>query len=370
MKKLLLLPCLLLSSLMAFAQEKGNMFNHMDLSVTGGSTGVGFDLSMPAGEYLRVRTGATFMPRFERKMRFNVQLVNTETQEDKELAEERFHNMKTFMKGFMGIDMSDHVDMMGSPRFHNFKLMLDVFPFKNKNWHATVGFYAGKSRVATAYNTSEGMISLMAVKMYNEMYWRCMNQQPMFVYDNDKTNMHVSADFNPMIVDGFKAYGSMSMLVGYFKEDYYAKQDILWDHDVYELDMEEGSPTQYEMVCRHQRGDVRFAEGELAYKAGEPYRLLPDLENNTIKVNAFANKFRPYVGVGYSGAISKDKRSQLSVDMGAMFWGGVPQFLTHDGIDLTRDLKNLDGQVKRYVNIAQKFKVFPVVELRFSQRIF
>lgn len=370
MKRLLLIPCLLLTSLVASAQEKGNWFNHMDLSFTAGSTGLGFDLSMPAGEYLRVRTGGTFMPRFEHKMQFNVQLVNTKQEVDKELASERFDNMKNFMKGFMGLDMSDHVDMMGSPRFNNFKMLVDVTPFKKKNWHATVGFYLGSKKVATAYNTSEGMVSLLSVKMYNEMYWRCMNEQPMIEYDNDKTNMHVSADFHPMIRSGFEAYGTMSMRVGYFKEDYYAKQDILWDHDVYELDMEEDSPTQYEMVCRHKRGEVRFQKGELAYQKGDAYYMLPEQETNTIKVDAFANRFRPYLGLGYSGALSKDKRSQISVDMGAMFWGGVPKVITHDGIDLTRDLYNLDGQVKRYVNIAQKFSVFPVVELRFSQRIF
>lgn len=337
------------------------------------------------------------MPRFEYKMLFNVQLVNgakAETPEEKEQVSERFDNMSSFMKGFTGIDVGRHVDIMGSPRFHNFKLMLDVFPFKNKNWHATVGFYAGRSNVAKAYNTQQAMTSLLAVKLYNEIYWRCMNYQPMFEYNNDKTNMHITADIAGMdeVRGAFKAYGTLSMLVGYFKEDYYAKQDIPWDHDVYEIyrpatedetpymrydeaknkwveDFENGTHVE-DPQCIHKRGDVRYHEGELAYKAGDPYYLLPDQVENMIKVNAIVNKIRPYVGVGYTGAISKDKRSQISVDLGAMFWGGVPKMLTHDGVDLARDLNRIDGQVKRYVNIAQKLNCFPVFELRFSQRIF
>ncbi len=382
MKKILVLIGLLTATFSAHAQGDRQLFNHLDASFTVGSTGLGFDLAMPASKYLRVRAGGTFMPRFEYRMRFNVQLVNGSSKVDPEEQEERFNNMRNFFKGFMGTEVADHVDMMGSPRFHNFKLMFDVFPFQKKNWHATVGFYAGRSHVAKAYNTQEGMISLLSVKMYNEMYWRCMNQQPMYQYDNDKTNMHVSADFHPMIYDGFKAYGTLSMLVGYFKEDYYAKQDILWDHDIYELDEEPGSPTQYEMVLVHERGSVRFHEGDLVYSTDEEknkelgfapggaYRILPDLESNMVKVNAFANKIRPYVGIGYSGAVSRDKRSQVSVDMGAMMWGGIPRLITHDGVDLARDLYKLDGQVKRYVNIASRLRCFPVFELRFTQRLF
>ena len=35
---------------------------------------------------------------------------------------------------------------------NNFKLLVDVHPFRNKNWHVTTGFYWGPSKVAKAEN--------------------------------------------------------------------------------------------------------------------------------------------------------------------------------------------------------------------------
>lgn len=43
-------------------------FEHLDLSLTVGSTGIGFDLAMPVNNLLQVRTGATFMPKIQRTM--------------------------------------------------------------------------------------------------------------------------------------------------------------------------------------------------------------------------------------------------------------------------------------------------------------
>ena len=75
------------------------------------------------------------------------------------------------MKGFSGYEVEDHVDMLGKPTMNNFKLLLDIFPFKNnKHWHFTAGFYWGPSQFAKADNTTEAMTSLLAVGIYNRMY--------------------------------------------------------------------------------------------------------------------------------------------------------------------------------------------------------
>ena len=53
-----------------------------------------------------------------------------------------------------------------------------------------------------------------------------------------------------------------------------------------------------------------------------------------------------------------------------MFWGGTPKVVTHDGTDLVNDVDNVRGKVGDYVEIIKKFKVFPVLNLRITRRLF
>ena len=106
------------------------------------------------------------------------------------------------------------------------------------------------------------------------------------------------------------------------------------------------------------------------YKDGTPYRLEPD-ENNMVKAQIRVNKFRPYLGFGYGGALSKkDDTYSLSFDCGMMFWGGTPKILTHDGTDLANDVDHVRGKVGDYVKIIKAFKVYPVLSLRLTRKIF
>jgi hypothetical protein len=61
---------------------------------------------------------------------------------------------------------------------------------------------------------------------------------------------------------------------------------------------------------------------------------------------------------------------QVSFDCGAMFWGGTPKVVTHDGTDLINDVENVRGKVGDYIDIIKQVKVFPVVNLRISYRLF
>ena len=63
-------------------------------------------------------------------------------------------------------DIDYEVDMVGVPTYHNAKLLVDVFPFKNKKWHFTTGFYVGPSRIAKAYNTTEDMARVLGTIPY------------------------------------------------------------------------------------------------------------------------------------------------------------------------------------------------------------
>ena len=49
-------------------------FNHMDLGLSISSTGIGADIAMPVGDYVRLRTGFTYMPKFTLKLLLKVNL--------------------------------------------------------------------------------------------------------------------------------------------------------------------------------------------------------------------------------------------------------------------------------------------------------
>ena len=41
--------------------DEYHMFNHLDASLTLGTTGIGFDVSTPVGDYAQLRVGYAFM---------------------------------------------------------------------------------------------------------------------------------------------------------------------------------------------------------------------------------------------------------------------------------------------------------------------
>lgn len=105
-------------------------------------------------------------------------------------------------------------------------------------------------------------------------------------------------------------------------------------------------------------------------KDGTPYIMEPDADN-MVSCKIKVNNFRPYLGFGYGGKLSnRSDRNWISFDCGAMFWGGTPKVITHDGMNLATDVDNIDGKVGDYVKFFKGVKVFPVLELRLTHRIF
>ena len=103
---------------------------------------------------------------------------------------------------------------------------------------------------------------------------------------------------------------------------------------------------------------------------GSPYIVEPD-ENSMVKAEVRVNTFKPYVGFGYGGRLVKgDDRYKISFDCGAMFWGGTPSILTHDGTDLAKDVRNVRGKVGDYVKLVKNVKVFPVLNVRITRTLF
>ena len=301
--------------------DTSNAFGNLDVAVTAGTTGIGFDIATPITEVLRLRGGFAFMPRWHYNMNFGIQVGN-----DPSTSKSKFTKMKALLEQMTGYNVDDNVDMIGRPTFHNFNVMLDIFPFSKKAWHLTAGVYIGSSEIAEAYNPTHEMTSLLAVGMYNNIYEKCENYDPMISWPEgyDYPDVYLPDG----IADKIYNYGRMGIHVGDYKKDVYDE------------------------------------EGNLIHKAGSPYMMEPDKES-MIRAKMKANKVKSYIGFGYEGRlIDGNDRVKISFDAGAMLWGGVPDIYTHDGTNMTKDLTNISGKVGDYVDIAKQFKVYPVLNVR------
>jgi hypothetical protein len=315
--------------------KEHNIFQHLDVSVTAGTSGVGFDVASQVGDYVQVRAGYEFMPHFHKTLKFNLTVGGEPARKyDSEgnRVITKFDKMKELLYQFTGFDVEDHVDMVGTPTMNNFMFMLDVMPFKeNKHWHITAGFFWGPSQFARAENTTEAMVSLLSVSMYNRIYEKAVAEEPLI--DLSEFVPGASIGYNEKLYNALKNFGRLGFALGTFK------------HDV----------TDNKGVVHH---------------AGDPYILEPD-DDCMVRVKAKANSFKPYLGFGYSGRLVKNRDDwKISVNAGAMFWGGTPDLIVHDGINLTKDVENIGGQVGDYVDIFKAFKVYPVLSVRFTKNIF
>ena len=312
--------------------KEHNIFQHLDISLTAGTTGIGIDVASPVGKYVQLRAGYEFMPRFTKRMAFDLTINGQPARaydKDGNRQETTFDRMKDFLYEFTGYDVDDHADMIGKPTINNFKFLVDVFPFRqNKHWHFTAGFYWGPSRFAYAENAIESMQTLCAVGIYNQMYDKAVIGEPLIKYEG--VSLEVPEELNKKFLD----MGRLGFAVGYFK------------HDIVDN------------------------AGNVIHKAGERYIVEPDARG-MVTVTAKSNSFKPYLGFGYGGRMIKNRDDwHVSFDCGAMFWGGTPNLYMHDGINLTEDVENISGQVGTYVDLFSALKVFPVLSFRITKRIF
>lgn len=330
-----------LSALAVEAQEKQPLFNHLDLGVTMGTTGVGIDITMPVTNYAKLRTGFSYIPRVEVPMTFGVQVGD-----DPNTSQTKFDRLSGYLASLTGNQVSSEVEMIGKPNFWNWSLMVDVFPLKNnRHWHVTAGFYLGPSKVAEAYNKTESMASLMAVSIYNRMY--------------DKLH-------GP---NGERLTRRQLLQVKLF--DLPGTEDFGTDPDML-IALEERMHNNGRMgvhmgVYQH---DIVDEEGNVVHKKGDDYMMDPD-DDNMVKADMKVNPFKPYVGFGYDGRLlKKNDRVKIGFDAGVMFWGGTPSLTTHDGTDLIHDVENIGGKVGDYVSAIEKFKAFPLLNLRLTYKLF
>ena len=185
------------------------------------------------------------------------------------------------------------------------------------------------------------------------------------MYDNVSNGRPiVSADSYTFDQDDVRkkiiSYGQMGISMGTYKHDVYYEEDVICTEDYWDA---VNDIFYFEGDYIHHKGDIKHARGDV-------YRMMPD-ENSMVSARAFANSFKPYLGFGYGGRLLKDDDSwQVSFDAGMMFWGGKPKVVTHDGTDLVNDVDNVRGRVGDYVDLISNFKVFPLLNLRITKRIF
>ena len=329
MKKILFSFALAVVTLTSQAQ---NMFNHLDLGVTLGTTGIGLDAAMPVGDYVKLRTGFEVMPRFNYDMNFGVESFDgTGTSID----QSTFNRMADVLYGLTGFKVDQNVTMKGKPTMWNFKFLVDVYPFKNnKHWHFTAGFHWGPSKIAEAVNAQEDSPSLFAVGMYNHIYdvayadW--VLDIPTPIIETETTG---AMYMDPNTEKAILSMGRMGIPIGKYSHD------------------------------------MTDAQGNV-HKQGETYYMLPN-ENSMVTVEARTNSFKPYLGVGYEGRLIKGNDNyKIGFDAGLMFWGGTPSIITHDGMDLANDVEDINGKVGDYVKLIKGVKAFPVLNLRITRRIF
>ncbi len=308
--------------------KRNQVFQNLDVSVVAGTTGIGIDVASKIGSSVQLRAGYDYMPRFHKSIYFPVEVGGEPAKKydaNGNRVESNFDKLSKMLHDLTGFNVDDEIEMVGKPTVNNFKFLVDVFPFRNKHWHVSAGFYWGPSQFAYAENSTRAMTSLLAVSMYNQIYEKCVADEPIISIEGDGTpqnpgmNVFLTEAYRQRIVN----YGRMGFHVG------------------------------------DKKG------------TGEPYIMEADAESGMVKVRAKSNSFKPYLGFGYGGKLMKSRDDwQVSFDAGMMFWGGTPSLITHDGTNLTKDVENISGKVGDWVDFLGGIKVYPVLQVRFTKTIF
>lgn len=424
---------MLLASSSAMAEGKQNFFtkqcvtdrkwfNHIDVAGTIGTTGLGFDISMPMSEWAQLRVGGVWMPYFHFGPSFGVE-VSEDLPAD--MQGQRFQNIANTMENLLGTRPELSVKMEGDFSTSNFKCLVDIFPIKkNRNFHVTVGFYYGGTDLITAGVSQYSMRNLTAIGALNSLYRKALGDKDGIVFDAEAMGINIpSGAYSENAIKNLRAWGekagqktvnwddlnqrevencvyaenAFSVSLGQYSHDIVAKEDIYYEYTA-ELDNpynvsigKDANGNDIYREVRYQtdengrpivKGGIRYHEGELMHKAGDPIRMVPD-ENNQIYVKG-RNwwKFKPFIGVGYSVPITKDRRTMLGIDAGITIWGGTPAVevrtplgqdasgnIIYDNLNLVKDAKGMPSSVNKYIKLVKMLPVMPEISIRIAQRL-
>lgn len=310
--------------------KRNQVFSTLEIAANIGTTGLGLELATPVTKWTKLRVGVDFMPRFSIPMHFGLDSYLDGQVND------QFDRIKEMMYEMSGMEIDKEIDMKSKPTMNTFRLLVDVYPFRDKHWHFTAGFFIGGRSVGSTLNTMGEMPSLLTLNMYNRLYDQ---------YKDIPTQSKEA--FSEYVMD----HPINFPIIG---EQYVDPDPNSEDFEMY-----------YSYISKFQSyGELGIHVGD--HPDGTPYMMMPD-KDGTVSAKAFVNRFRPYLGFGYGGALSKDGKWQASFDAGVQFWGGAPKVTTHDGTVLN-DLSNLRGKVKNYMNLMKGLPVYPTIDFRISYR--
>ena len=428
-----LMTCMLLATSPAMAEGKQNFFtrqcvsdrkwfNHIDVAGTIGTSGLGFDISVPMSEWAQLRVGGVWMPYFHFDPSFGVEVAE-DLPED--MQGERFQHISDMMTNLLGTKPELRVKMEGDLSMSNFKCLVDIFPIKkNRNFHVTVGFYYGGTNLITAGVSQYSMRNLTAIGALNSLYKKALSDKDAIVVDvkalgidlppgassgNANHNLRawgekaenkvISWDdiYQCEVENSIYAENAFSVTLGEYSHDIVAKEDIYYnytaglDNPYNESIGKDASGKDVYREVRYQtdengrpivKGGIRYHKGELMHKAGDPIRVVPDESNQIYVTGRSWWKLKPFIGVGYSVPITKDRRTMLGVDAGITIWGGTPAVevrtplgqdvngnTIYDNLNLVKDAKGMPGSVTKYVNLVKILPVMPEISVRIAQRI-
>ncbi len=292
--------------------DEHGVFNKIELAANIGTTGLGLEVASPMTEWAKLRVGFDWMPPFTVPMTFSMDSYVDGKVNDK------FDRIEETMYKISGFHIDKEVHMESKPTMTTMRVLVDVYPFKHdRHWHFTAGFFYGGNSIGKTINTITEMPSLLAMNMYDRLY-----------------NYATDEDFIQNVIDN-PIYG-----------------------DIY-LSPQAAMTLQEKLL---EWGSLGVHVGD--HKDGTPYMMHPD-EDGTVSAKAKVNRFRPYVGFGYGGALSHDGKWQASFNAGVQFWGGAPKVTTHDGTVLN-DLVNLRGKVGSYMDLMKCIPVYPTIDFRIS----
>lgn len=417
-------------------EKKYSWFNHLDFAITGGTSGIGFDLAVPMSEWAQLRVGGVFRPLRTYTATFTTEMAGAYTEEE---INSKFSRMSSLMKSFTNVIPDRSIQMSGDLKMNNFKMLVDFFPIqKHRNFHVTVGFYYGNSTLIEANTRTANVKTLAAINTFNNMYKKALAKENMIdvsaIAEDVKFDKPIeklrnwgaiagseyqttsidqpATEANREIAELMKDLGlgdgtyetvyytatnrmyeehGLSIGLGRYKHDMVAQEDVYYDYSMV-LDQPiltgfDGQENQYQEYAVDAngrpiiKGQLRYKKGEVMHRAGDPVRLTPD-ELNQLSAKSTVNKFKPYIGVGYSLPITKDKRTCFSFDAGVMFWGGTPSVdvrvpsgvdaagnQLYTNLNLVKDATDMPKKVNDYISTIKSYPVFPEVSVRISQRL-
>ncbi len=267
----------------------GSAFQHLDVAISLGTSGIGFDIATPLCDWAQLRLGYEFMPPLSKTFSVPVYVGNNN---------EDFEAMRQYMYEKTRYRMPQYVGMEGELTMNNLKLLVDFYPLPdNYKLRVTVGFYYGSSQIAKIYTDGSAKAALSCINSYNKLFETVPDDDP-----------------------------------------------------------------------RLEMGMAGLYWGKL--ENGDSYLMQPS-EDNTIDIPVKTNAFKPYVGVGYEFGLQKKKDDwKLSIDAGAMLWGGTPSMYAPDGINLTKDVSDIPGKKGDKIKLIKKLKFYPVIGVRLVRNIF